>query len=97
MLTAGGTNFVTFLAAQGCDHTMFPQDRLKSFLPGARGARPFQAFDGIVWNEIDLGRQRARDLGQLASLLVGVVDVGDTDVLERDSSFFRDVVITSFE
>ena len=88
---------MALLAAQGCDHTMFPQDGLKSFLPGARGARPFQAFDGIVWNEIDLGRQTPRDLGQLASLLVGVVDAGDKDVLERHSSFFRDVVITSFE
>ena len=88
---------MAFLATQGCDHTVLPQDRLKSFLPRARGARPFQAFDGVVWNEIDLGRQTARDFGQPAGLLVGVVDAGDKDLLERHSSFFRDVVIASFE
>jgi len=53
-MTAGGGNVVAFLAAQGCDHTVLPQDRLKFFLPRAR-PRPFQAFDGVVWNEIDLG------------------------------------------
>ena len=88
---------MALLAAQGCDHTMFPQDGLKSFLPGARGARPFQAFDGIVWNEIDLGRESARDFRQLAGLLVGVVDAGDKDILERQSSLFRHVVIACFK
>jgi murein DD-endopeptidase MepM/ murein hydrolase activator NlpD len=39
---------VAFLAAQGCDHTVLPQDRLKFFLPRARGTRPFQPFDGEV-------------------------------------------------
>jgi hypothetical protein len=96
-LTAGRCDIVAFLAAQGCDHTVLTQNRLKSFLARARGTRPFQAFNGIIWNEIDLGRQTPRDLGQLASLLVGVVDAGDKDILEGYSSFFRDVVITSFE
>jgi hypothetical protein len=88
---------VAFLAAQGCDHTVLPQDRLKSFLPRARRTRPFQAFDGVVWNEIDLGRETARDLRQFAGLLVGVVDAGDKDLLERQPSLFRHVVIARFE
>jgi len=36
-MTAGGGNVVAFLAAQGCDHTVLPQDRIEIF-PAAREA-----------------------------------------------------------
>ena len=67
---------MALLAAQGCCHAVLTQDGLKFLLSRARGPRPIEAFDGVVWNEIDLGRQTPRDFRQLAGLLVGVVDAG---------------------
>ena len=88
---------MAFFAAQSCDNTVVPQDGLKFFLPRARWTRPIQAFDGVVWNEIDLGRETARNLRQLVGLLISVVDAGDKDVLESHPSFFRHIVIACFE
>ena len=88
---------MTFVPAQRRGHTVGSQDGLEFFLPFPRRARPIEAFDGVVRDKIDPGRQSPRAPVQLAPLFVGVVDAGDQDVLERQSSFIRHVVIARFE
>jgi hypothetical protein len=54
-LTARRGDVIAFFAAERCDDTVFSQDGLEFLLSVTRRTRPFQAFNAIVWNEIDLG------------------------------------------
>ena len=51
----------------------------------------------MMFDYILIAGVTSRDFRQLAGLLVGVVDAGDQDVVEHHASFFRDLVIASFE
>src|SRR5262245_6217657 len=50
------------------------------------GPLPGHARDGVVGNEVDLGRQRARPGRQPECVLARVVDAGEQRVFERDAA-----------
>ncbi len=88
---------MAFLATQGRDCAVAAHDAEESFLPIARGSRPFQAFDGVVGDEIDLGGKTQRMARQLVRLLIAVVHSGDEDVFKHQALLLRDVEVTGLE
>src|SRR5438045_3815978 len=97
-LTAGGIDGVAFFATEGCDGPVFAQNSQEAFLPLARWARPFEACDGVVGNQVYFGAQAPRMAGEEVRLFFGVVHSGDQDVFEVEALFLTaGVVVTSGE
>ena len=84
-LAAGCGDVVAFFAAERRDDLMAAQDGEKTFLLFSRRARPLEAFDRVVRDEIDASAQAAGVMGQEMSLFFGVVNAGDQNVFEVDA------------
>lgn len=83
-MAAGGVDVMALFDAEGGDDT----GTFEGFGKGAalvlRGARPLEAFDGVVGDEVDLGVKASGEGGEGLDLGGGVVDAGDEDVFQGD-------------
>ena len=84
-LPAGGVNVVALFTAQGCHRPMLAQDGQEPLLPGARWARPLEAFDRVVRNQIHFGAQPPRVTREQVRLLFGVVNSCDQNIFKVDA------------
>lgn len=83
-MAAGGIDVMALFDAEGGDDT----GAFEGFGEGAAlvlgRARPLQAFDGVVGDEVDLGVKASGEGGKGLDVGRGVVDAGDEDVFEGD-------------
>ena len=75
---------MSLLAPQGRNDAMAANDREKTLLRFPGRARPLQAGNGVVRNEVHAGADAAGVAGEKMGLFFAVVYAGDEDVFEID-------------
>ena len=82
-----------FFTSQSCGNAVRPYNRQKIFLPVSRRSRPWEAFDGVIGNQVDLGEESACVLREEMRLLVGIINARDQDVFKCQPLFLAGGVI----
>src|SRR2546421_5457672 len=87
---------MTFFAAEGGRDFLSLKRFEKGFLGFLARARPGQAFDGVVRDEINFRMKTLRQRCEWFYLVQRIVDAGDQNIFEREHApFFLLVVLAS--